>query len=147
MKKIQLTQGQVTLVSDCDYVSLSKHKWYAAWSPGMKSYYAVKNKSWPIIGTIHMHRVIMNPPARMVVDHVNGDTLDNRRENLRVTTQSQNIKNQKRRRSGQISLGTTFLKSAGKYQAQIWCNGRYRYLGIFATEKEAHDAYKTVANK
>ena len=93
-KEIMLPSGHVTIVSDEDYDMLSKHKWYA--SNGKGKYYVSSNtKIEGFRRHILMHRLIMgildNPDIQ--VDHINGDTLDNRRENLRICNRAQNSQN------------------------------------------------------
>ena len=81
--------------------------------------------------TIRLHRLIMNAPEGMVVDHLNGDSLDNRRSNLRVCTQGDNAKN----RHG--TVGYCWDSSKGKYQVRY----RGKFYGRYRTETEAKDAY------
>ena len=78
-------------------------------------------------------------PEGMQIDHINGDKLDNRIENLRLVTTRQNQQNQKKHRAGQL-VGCYFNK--GKHQAQIKISGKMIYLGLYKTEQEAHKAYE-----
>lgn len=91
MQTIQLSQGKVSLVGDSDFEWFNQWKWTA-----MKrgnTWYAVRGG---FLGPkILMHREIMNAPKDMQVDHINGDGLDNRRENLRVCTNAENGRNRK----------------------------------------------------
>jgi hypothetical protein len=90
MKRIPLTQGKYAIVDDEDFADLSKRKWCAA--KHGNTYYA---ESWD--GALHrnvsMHRLIMSPPHDKVIDHKNRDGLDNRRSNLRICTQRENMYN------------------------------------------------------
>ena len=98
MKQIKLTKGLFTLVSDQDFEALNAFKWQASnESNGMKWYavrfiYINKKKT-----KIRMHRQIMisQSDTDKVVDHLNGNSLDNRRENLEVVTQKENMKRAK----------------------------------------------------
>jgi muconolactone delta-isomerase len=75
----------------------------------------------------------------MVVDHINGDTLDNRLENLRLATTAQNAQN--KTRSGRSRhVGVYYNQAKGKWQAQIQMNGHKRNLGRFDSEEEAAQA-------
>jgi len=89
MKIIYLTQGIITTVSDCDYERLNKYKWYAKKS-AYNWYAARSDYSNGKQTTIRMHRFIMNCPKNMEVHHPDRGSLNNQRENLVVTTKSQN---------------------------------------------------------
>lgn len=84
MKTIELSDGYLTIVDDEDYEYLNQFNW-------QHSNYACRgiriNKKLTVI---QMHRVIMNAPKGMVVDHINHNKLDNRRSNLRIVTTAEN---------------------------------------------------------
>lgn len=80
-------------------------------------------------------------PQAMDIDHINGNKIDNRFENLRLVTQRENQQNGKVHRNGKL-FGCTFDKSKGKYLANIQISGKLIYLGRYGTEQEAHEAYK-----
>ena len=80
-------------------------------------------------------------PKGMQIDHINGNKIDNRIENLRLVTNRRNQQNRKKHREGQL-FGCYFNKSKGKYQTQIQISGKIIYLGRYKTEQEAHEAYK-----
>jgi hypothetical protein len=75
------------------------------------------------------------------IDHINGSRCDNRIENLRLVTVRENAQNRKGHRSGRL-LGTTYSKRLDKWMAYIRLGDKRYYLGLFATELEAHQAYK-----
>jgi len=108
-----------------DYDLISQYNWSVTGSG-----YLFNSKQ----GTILMHRLIMNAPDHLMVDHINHNILDNRKENLRLCNASQNNINKKVK-------GYT-LRSNGKYEVSIRINGSYKYIGRFNTEKEAIDARK-----
>lgn len=99
MKEIPLTQGMVAIVDDEDHLRLSKYKWYARRS--INTFYArcslrrIKGKPRPYL---IMHRVILNAPAGLEVDHKDGNGLNNTRANLRLVTRRQNVINSAGRR-------------------------------------------------
>jgi hypothetical protein len=88
----------------------------------------------------------MGDPAGMHVDHINGNTLDNRRENLRSVTHAQNLMNQKLSRANKSGFkGVSMDRSSGKWRAHITKDGIVRQLGYFPTPELAHEAYCTAA--
>ena len=144
------------IIDDSDYELVSKYKWQA----GRKKTPHSTNKIYDyVIGRVNgkltsLHKFIMNTPKGMYVDHANGNGLDNRRSNLRVCTQSQNIANQAPRGTYK---GVTIhkdkrcdgsLKPKRKiYQARIKVNYKYYSLGYFYTPEEAAKAYDKAAIK
>ena len=93
MKQIPLTQGRFALVDDDDYDDLAQLRWTAG---GKKGYYAVRN--FYINGKRMaelMHRRILAVTSSLDVDHINHNTIDKRKENLRVCTRSENLKNKR----------------------------------------------------
>ena len=109
-KKIKLTRGQYTLVDDEDYW-LNNYNWYALKTKS--GFYAARH------GTLEgkfllIHRVIMDFPE-LTVDHINGDTLDNRRKNLRIATQHQQMFNRKSNSNGTSKYkGVSWAKTKNK---------------------------------
>lgn len=142
MKEIILTQGKVALVDDEDFERLNKHKWYC------RNGYAVRMTKFSLgkRQAILMHREIISPPQGLVVDHINGDGLDNRKKNLRACTHAENIRNQKLNR-----LNTTGYKgvcvNSKKWIARIKINGKLLYLGRYNTPEEAAQVYDEAARK
>ncbi len=144
MKEIQLTKGRVTFVDDEDFDWLSQWKWYA--SSGTNGYfYAIR----PARGTIvFMHRLILKPEKSQVVDHANHDSLDNRKENIRICTNQQNQFNQLPQ-VGKTSKykGVSWKETHKKWYVDIKLNGKKTFIGQFDDEVEAARAYNTKARE
>jgi hypothetical protein len=92
---LELSKGLWTLVDFDDFIYFSKWKWSASFGSRGTKWYAIRRghtSEGPLYGQrIALHREIMKCPAGMVVDHLNGNSLDNRRCNLEVITQAENM--------------------------------------------------------
>jgi hypothetical protein len=151
MKEIPLTQGQVALVDDEDYERISAHPWYARLDPDTRSYYALRNMTFEGKRvTQRMHREVMGlgygDPLK--VDHrVSGNTLDNRKSNLRLANDQQNTHNARRRKDNTSGFkGVHFIKG-WKYRARIQVNGKRIVLGDRATPEAAYELYVAAARE
>jgi hypothetical protein len=145
-KQIPLTQGQFAIVDDEDYEELSKFKWHALPKYNSKMLYAARNsprEPGEKRSKIYMAIEIMKPRKGLVVDHINHNTLDNRKENLRNVTQSQNIRNCIPRKSASGFRGVSIINN--KFRAQIRVNLKMVYLGLFINPKDAANAYEKAA--
>lgn len=93
-----------------------------------------------------LHRVLMNAPVGVEVDHVNGDVLDNRRCNLRLCTRAQNARNVSPHvGSASLYKGVSRYRGALPWRARIWCDGKEHTVGYFGSEQEAARAYDAEA--
>jgi len=148
--RIPLTQGQYATVSAEDYPRVSGHRWYAHWVPPTRSFRAVRmtrDRGGPRDSLEFMHRVIMGvDDPKLDVDHIDHDTLNNRRENLRVATRAANASNQ-RKMPGTSSRfkGVTWNRRGRKWIAQITSGYEHRVLGRFLSEEDAARAYDRAA--
>jgi hypothetical protein len=90
---LALTQGQETKIDAADIPLVSGHRWHPSWNVRMRSYYVIASVKNALDRptTLYLHRLITGAPKGRVVDHLNDDTLDNRRANLRVCGQRENI--------------------------------------------------------
>jgi len=153
--KIELTQNKYCVVDPIDY-DLSNVKWCAIkQGKTLVRYRAVrKGVVDSYYKTIIMHRVIMERVLgrpllhNEQIDHVNHDTLDNRRSNLRLVSNAQNQMN--RRKGPNCSSrykGVTWDISKGMWMAQIMHNQKHSFLGRYSTEEEAAEAYDQKAKQ
>jgi len=150
MKEIPLTRGKSAIVDDKDYDYLMQWKWHAYWNPSSKSFYAnrMSSRNPGPRGIIRMHRVIMNCPDGMYIDHINKNTLDNRKENLRICTKSQNAANSKLRVDNSSGYkGVGYNKKNRSYSARVRFNGIYHRVHGCKSEIEAALAYDQMASE
>lgn len=140
-QQIPLTRGAATLVDDQDYPQLAARRWFCTSS----GYAARVNITSGKKQTVYMHRLIMNAPAHLQVDHINGDTLDNRRQNLRLVTPQQN------RMNGKSTTGSSPYKGVSRYgkswQARICANNKLYHLGYHDTPLTAALVYDHAARR
>jgi hypothetical protein len=144
-REIPLTQGKVALVDEADFEWVSQWKWHARYCPNRKSFYAARaDRSKGKYINVVLHRELMGLPYgdKRQADHINHDTLNNQRSNLRVCTAAQNAQNRRIRLDGKSGYkGVSFDKQSGKWKASIRLNGALRNLGRFDSPNKAHDAY------
>lgn len=144
MKYIPVGHKHYALIDDEDFEVIGQMGWH------MRGEYAVHSKyRYPANpGTLSMHKLILDSPEGMKVDHINGNCLDNRRANLRVATHSQNMMNRRTNTNTKSGLkGVTFDSRYGCWQARIGINGKRITLGSFKTKEEAGIAYALAAEK
>ena len=137
MRLIGLTQGQVAIIDDSDYEELSKYKWCARWKSDTQSFYAIRDfKSNGYGKSTSMSRFLLGLKKgdKRQGDHINHDTLDHRRCNLRIVTNQQNSQNRRIKPKGYTKVGNT-------YRAGIKVNYKIIPLGVYNTPEEAHQVY------
>jgi hypothetical protein len=135
MKAIPLTKGFATIVDDEDYDRLCKYRWYASLSNG--GVYARRDDADR--KRVYMHRFILGV-SHQSIDHMNHDTLDNRKANLRFCTRAQNQHHQKlSKRNTSGVLGVSWYKKDRMFVAEITTNGS-RERKAFKTLDEAREA-------
>lgn len=142
IKLIPLTRGLFAKVDADDYEKFSKFKWNAGGYP----YYRARRVVWKTRKALLLHREIMSCPDGMVVDHINHDTLDNRKCNLRICKSSENSRNRSSKTKN-VSGYKGVCVSGKKWKTLIWVNNKNKYLGVFKTKQEAAKAYDMAASK
>lgn len=143
--------GVQTIIIDYeDWAQYQKGSWGFHTTKRHNSIYVVVNnsKKGKIDGYNRLHRLLLSASKDLVVDYINGNALDNRRCNLRLTTQNGNNKNAAKRRNAITSnYKGTHKSSDGKWKSQIQKDGKKYTLGTYNTEIEAAEAYNKSAIK
>lgn len=147
MITIQLSQGQQTIVDDESFDKISEHHWYADFDKKLRKYYVKsETKRKGTRNKLKLHRFLMDAKEGEVVDHLNGDTLDNRLCNLRRCTVAQNAMNRSLNKNNTSGYkGVVWHTQALKYQARISVNSRWKSLGMYSDKKVAALAYNEAA--
>ncbi len=145
---VSLTQGKVAKVDIEDLPLVGQYNWHVV-PRGSCLYAENRTGVGDLKKSLKMHRLIMGlTNEKADVDHINHDTLDNRRSNLRVCEHSENSRNCIVSKNNKIGLkGVSFEKYTGKYKAQITVNYKGMNLGRYDTPEEAHKVYIEAAKK
>ena len=151
MKEILLSRGKVALVDDEDFEWLNQWKWSLSQLGTNRKYrsiYYAHRTQWYKNGVqrdISMHRLILDAPKGLEVDHIDGNGLNNQRSNLRLCTRTQNARNARRRKNGSSRFKGVCKTREGRWNARIYANGKRANLGVFKNEADAARAYDAAA--
>ena len=139
--------GYKVLIDEEDYEKVNILRWHVSNIEGHRIYFAhTNNGSHKFI----LHRYILNLKHGdgKTVDHISGNTLDNRKCNLRICSKAENVRNQKIRKDNKTGYkGVYYRKERGTYQAEIRVNNKGIYLGCYGSPQEAHAAYCEASKK
>jgi hypothetical protein len=151
---LPLTQGKFALVCASDFERINQYRWYALNRRTGLWHVCRDVKTVGVKKHIYLHRFLMDAPAGRLVDHKDGDGLNNVRWNLRLADRRQNAQNARSRSKPKTSRfrGVCFKKQFGRFEAHIRvvaADGvaRQTYLGRFKSELEAARAYDAAAIK
>lgn len=144
MSKIELTQGLYSVIDKEDLKRISNHSWCIQKNGKQGKIYAASRINKKLI---LLHRFILNITDRKVaVDHINGNTLDNRKENLRICSWSENLRNSnKHKDSKSLYKGIFYNKLNKNWRSRIFKDGKSYEIGSFKTDIEAAQAYDSKA--
>lgn len=153
MQYITLTRGYVAIVDDDDYPRLSQYKWHVAPSGKCKNkLYAVRVQrkdeyaSYSERTSVAMHSMVIDCPSGQSIDHINGLGIDNRKENLRVSSHHQNMANQLQHKDSKSPYkGIWRAQHCDRWAAQIVHRGKKIYLGLYYRAEDAARAYDSKA--
>lgn len=140
--RIRLNRGDTLIIDERDYLSINKYSWTS--NNGYVFRTKFDNGS---AKRIYIHRHLTKAPDGMVVDHINGNPLDNRRSNLRVCTHKENSRNRKKPNSGLLSKFKGVRPRENGFEANVSTEGKTYYVGTFSSEIEAAIAYNQKATK
>jgi hypothetical protein len=138
---LSLPGGLSVLVDEQDAEWLSRYRWRAIRI--RHTWYAVRADS---DGLVYMHREILDAPAGLIVDHRDGNGLNNTRANLRLVTARENAINAaKRAGCSSRHRGVDWCKSMRAWRVRVWPDGREQLVGYYTTEEEAAEARRRAA--
>jgi len=143
-------KGYEILIDDEDVDVISGIDWYPYIDEMNSSrvYFRKGKRVGKLFTLILLHRMIARTPKGKVTDHINGDTLDNRKENLRICEQPENSRNRKINKENQSGYkGVYWEIRRRKWRATIRANKKKISLGYFNTPEEAHKAYCEASKK
>lgn len=142
-KTIVFKNGLEAFISDCDEDRVSQHQWHTFCVRGIW-YAATGRKDKP--RRLYLHRFIMDAPEGMEADHRDGNGLNNQRDNLRLCTHAENLRNRGKQANGSSGYkGVTYFKGGNLWRAQIKLNGKSIGLGVYNTAEQAAIAYNHAA--
>ena len=138
-----IIKGYKILFDDTDEDAICPYNWAVrlGWGDTPYAQTSVNGKS------VLMHRLLLDAPKGMLVDHRNHNTLDNRRENIRLCTRSQNMWNRKRTTGKSKHKGVYWCVNRHKWRVQIYFNNQHSYLGLYVSEEDAARAYNNKAKE
>ncbi len=143
VRRIPLTRGKFALVDARDYYRLVKFPWQAI--PSLRTFYAARKLAGK---TVKMHRMIMDAPGHLLVDHIDHNGLNNAKSNLRLCTSAQNGQNMASIARGRsMYKGVTWDKRSKKWVAKIQGNGKRTHIGTFKNDIDAARAYDKKASQ
>jgi hypothetical protein len=146
MKQISTSQNKFVIVDNEDFEKLSKYTW--SLSKGYASYGRWENGKKGKCTSYKMHRIIMNAKKGQEVDHIDGNTLNNQKSNLRIVTKTQNQMNRKIQKNNISGYkGVTWCKRTKKWIAQIRVETKTKFLGYFDDKNIAGNVYNLNAKK
>lgn len=141
---LPLGQGKITLVDDEDYERFKGYPWFLTRNGYVAGYVPYQGR----FTLVYLHRLVLDAPPDWLVDHCNGDRLDNRRANLRLATAAQNAHHRQPLADSQTGLkGVGWHKARRKYHARIQYQGLRCHLGYFEDAETAALAYDEAARR
>ena len=141
MKEIKLTKEAIAFVDDEDFVWLDKYKWYCSGG------YAAREArlSDDSMKKVYIHRLVLCTPEGMATDHINGNPLDNRKENLRICSKKENLRNRGKQKNNKSGYKGVHRHRDGAWITKIQVDNKTIALGSFKDKHLAAVAYNNAA--
>jgi hypothetical protein len=141
--------GYEVLISACDLERVLSFKWHKMGRNSKSEHIYFSHKTpRPEHKDILLHRFITGCPDGKIVDHKNGNTLDNRRSNLRICTKTENNRNRRKNKNNTSGYKGVFWDDYHKkWSVSIKNKGRRVYLGLFDDPQKAYEAYVAASQK
>lgn len=143
--ELKLPNGMITLIDDEDAERISHLHWYAA-----RMTERTTDRYWRVIATVpgtqrkvFLHRLLLAAPEHLYVDHINGNTLDNRKANLRLCTNAENQQNSGPRGGSSRFKGVSWVARRARWRVAFNWQGETHFVGYFDDEEVAARAYDT----
>jgi hypothetical protein len=138
---VTLTQGYESIIDAADAEFVGQWNWCVV-VDGPRRYAHGGATAFKQIKASALHRAILGVTGSEIVDHIDGNGLNNRRQNLRIVSASENAQNSRPRKETKSGYkGVFFHKKNNNWRAQIMAEGKRYSLGLFNTAEEAHAAY------
>jgi hypothetical protein len=147
MREITLTKGQTSIVDDEDFERLNQYSWHAQWNSTLKAFYASRRVVVNGRGTAQsLHRFILGlePGDKRTGDHLNHNTLDNRKYNLVIATHRENNRNRKNKSKYGYCISYSAAHRSKPFKVSMWLGDKNTYIGRYATHEEAERARDAV---
>jgi hypothetical protein len=136
------------IVSACDAERIRAHRWHRSASKAQEGPYFAYTTPRPEHKEIRLHRFIADCPPDLYVDHINGNTLDNRRSNLRICTLGENNCNRRKSKNSSSGYKGVFWDNHyKKWGSSIQVNNKRINLGRFDDPEKAYEAYVAASKK
>ncbi len=140
-------KGQFTLIDDEDASIMDNYTWYIDGRGYVTTTCSREEQRRTGVLRRKLHRLIMNVPKVLEVDHVNHDLLDNRKQNLRICTKQQNLLNKRKTWGSSRYKGVSWYARDKNWLSKITFSYKQYYLGYYDTEEEAAKAYDIKAKE
>lgn len=156
MAELTCIKGEVALVDEADLEKVAPYGWYPVQTSrksGKPKIYVMGTRVGDGVPPVYLHRLVMDAPKGVLVDHRDGNTFDCRKHNLRLATHGQNAHN--RMPNGSMGgrpcasqyKGVSLERKGKKWRAQIGYLSVIHRIGVFKTEIEAAEAYDDFSYK